>query len=597
LSVWLILLMTFFVISTAYSSDFYLNFYNSSKQRRFEQSTNYALSVYPDWQMSFNGKNLEDKRLDFDQISRSNALTISFYRYGNLLSHNIKSGFESLTDHSNLESGLQPYENKTGFLGYWTRLSPLDSLFVETDVKAFYRREQDRYRATHRFFSRGLSERVSSGWYAGNPDYYLQLSGNLENKKMDWEAYHLASAGFSAGLSGKPVIMNCQANVSYRSEDLYILDNPLTEYDTGRYIKYDSQQKRFLSANMNLLFPFGEQMKCEVSESYSINAIRHQENRARNSGDYNNLTQLNVTYKLTDNIVLSSNNAYNYYIKDLSFINNTRIIDVRNSGLGASWEYLPNDSLLFDYSIELRRTMYPDNAHKLDNDFLNNTYKLGWIMFWKDRIRLANRFLYLVKQEVFINSSLSAYNNSIKGYQFQPECDILLGDCLLLHQDYILRADYDSYTYHEFSSVKDTFYRKVSASYNIVYDSSPLAAKLIQPQWMSFPFRNRKQDATRLEMAFGWEKTETADKDGNVYNINGKNERQTLSLTLQQQLGIAIFLLQPKYSWGNWREYGMLLSTALNLNKDSIAQLNVNPVGPDLNNLDWRIYCSLNLMF
>jgi hypothetical protein len=597
LSVWLTALLALCAISQAWSADFYLNFYNSTKQRRFEQSTNYAFYLAPDWQMAFNGKNLEDRRLDFNQISRNNAINVSLFRIGNNISHYFRSGFESLTDHSSLESELQPYENNTAFLGYQTRMTPLDSLYLETDIRAFYRREQDRYRASHRFYSKGLLERVSTGWFTGTPDYFLQLNGSLENKKLNWEAFRNASAGISSALNNDKLSANCEVNAAYRSEDLFILENPLAADDPGRYVKYDSQQKRYLAANLDLQYPTDGQLKCELLQSYTLNAIRHRDNQARNSGDYNNLSQLNFSYQLSDNTTLHSANGYNYYIKDLSHINNTRIIDVRNSGLGAAWEYVPNDSILFDYTIELRRTLYPDNGHKLDNDFLSTTWKFGWIMFWKERIRFANRFLYTGKQEVFINSSLSAYNNSIRGYQWQPECDVLLGDCLLLHQDYQLRADYDNYKYHEFSSVKDTFYRKVAASYNLVYDNSPLALKLTQPNWITLPFRNRIQDAKRVEMLFSWERTETADKNGNIYNLNGTDTRQIASLTLQQQLGMAIFLLQPKYTWGSWKEYSLLISAALHLNRDSVAQFNVNPIGPDFDNLDWRLYCSVNLMF
>ena len=53
--------------------------------------------------------------------------------------------------------------------------------------------------------------------------------------------------------------------------------------------------------------------------------------------------------------------TYALLLKDLSFIKNTRIIDVRNANLGLAWEYLPSDSLLFDYVIDLHRTIYPDS--------------------------------------------------------------------------------------------------------------------------------------------------------------------------------------------------------------------------------------------
>jgi hypothetical protein len=597
ISVWLIALLTLCVISELYSSDFNLYYYNSAKLRRFEQSTNYNLTSHHNWQMLFSSRSLEDKRLDFDQLSRNNVVNLAFTRYGKLISHNIQSGYEALSDRSSLESELQPYENKTGFMGYSARFTPLDSLFLEAQVKGFYRREQDRYKADHLLISRGTSERISSGWYAGSPDLFLQLSGSLEQKKMDWEAYQVTNAGLAAYLNSRAVVINCNVNASARSEDLYVLQNPRPDNESSNYTRYDSQDKKSLTTSLNAFIPVSDELNCEIMESYNLSYYRHKVNRTRNSGDYNNLAQVNFTYQMTDNISLSSRSSHNYYIKDLSYINNTRIIDVRTTGFGTAWEYVANDSLLFDYTIELRRTIYPDGDHRLDNDYLNNIYKLGWIAFWKDRIRLANRLIYLEKQEVFINSSLSAYNNTVKGYQWLPECDILLGDSFLLHQDYQLRADYDNYQYKDFTNIRDTFYRKVSASYNLVYDTTPLAAKLTQPKWSQLPYRSRNQEALRMDLGFVWEKTETAAKSGNVYEINGVDERQTLGFTLQKQLGIAIWQAQPKYSWGNWKEYSFLLSTAFQLNRESVAEISINPVGPDLKDLDWRLYCSVNLMF
>lgn len=595
--VWLIVLLTFPVISKAQTSDFSLYFYNSVKLRRFVQNTNYNISPFRDWQMQVNSRNLEEKRIDFNQISRNSGLEVSLFKNSNLISHEIQTGYDYLYDSSSLESELKPYRNKAGFLGYGIRLNPADSLTIDTSIKGFYRQEQDRYEANHRFFSRGMLEKARTSYAIGNSTSFLQLTGSLENKNMDWENYQLMSAALASNFRINAFTINCFADASTRTEDLFILSSPDSINPESRYNKYDRQHRKNINTNLALSFPASENLYCEAVESYTLSTLLNSENKTRNTGDYNNLAQVNFSYRVMDNVTLKSNNTHSYYIKDLSYISNTRIIDVRNSNINFAWEYNPYDSLLIDYTIELRRTIYPDSEHKLDNDYLNNVYKLGWILFWKDRIRIANRLLYLQKEEVFLDESLSANNNTVTGLQWQPECDIILGDCFLLHQDYQIRADYDNYYYNNFSEIKDTFYRQLSADYHILYDSTPLAAKITLPKWNFLPFRSRNTEAFRMDIGYKWERIETSTKEDDVYIVNGIEDKQTLSCMLQKQYGIVICQLYPKYSWGNWREYNLLLSAAWQLNRDSVAEFSLNPVGPELHDLDWRIYCSINLVF
>jgi hypothetical protein len=281
----------------------------------------------------------------------------------------------------------------------------------------------------------------------------------------------------------------------------------------------------------------------------------------------------------------------------LSYVNNTRIIDVRFFNNSVAWEYNPYDSLLADYTMELRRTYYPDTNNSLDNDYLSKILNLGWTVFWKDRIRISNHVLYSTKDEVFLDAGLSANNNTIAGLQWQPECDVLLGDSFLFQQDYQIRADYDDYYYNKFNDIKDTFYRKLYLSYHLVYDSTPVVAKLSLPKWILLPFRSRNPEAVRYDINYSWERNETSAKEGEVYLINGINERQVLSFLVQKQYGIGIYQIMPKYSWGEWREYSLLLSSSWQLNRNSIAEINCNPIGESIKDLDWRISCSINLLF
>jgi hypothetical protein len=599
LCIWLIVLLICPAISRAQNSNFSLYFYNSQKSSKSEQSTNYTLTPFSNWQMLVIGKNLEDNRLDFKQTSRNSNLRLTLLNNSSFLNHSFQSGYEYLYDHSTLESELKPYRNKTGFLGYGMQINPIDSLNFSADCVAYYRQEQDRYISTHKFISQGLLGKINTRFVLGDQSKNILISGDWENKHLDWESYQQASAYLTAGLAGSSFTANWYANASVRNEDLYLLENPDSLHYNSYYDNYDRQFKRNLDTNINISMPLGENLDCQLSEQYSLHYYKHKINRTRNTGDYNNLAQFKLVYQLTDNIELQSNNSHNYYIKDLSYVKNSRIIDARYTNNSLIWEYNPYDSLTVDYTVELRRTEYPDSGHRLDNDYLNKIWKLGWTVFWKDKIRISNRVLYSTRDEIFIDAWLSATNNKVTSLQWQPGCDILVGDSFILQQEYQIRADYDNFYYNTFpdSDIKDTFYRQLLASYHLVYDSTPLVAKMTLPKWTLLPFRSRSSEAVRVDFIYSWERNETSAKDGDVYLINGEMERQIISLVLQKQYGIGIYQITPKYSWGTWEEYNLLVSAIWQLNNNSIAEINLNPVGESITALDWRISCSLNLSF
>ena len=585
------------MLSPAQNNDFSLSLYNSSKQLRLDQNTSYSLNPFRSWQMQIYSSNSEDKRLDFNQTSQTSRLSIALSRKSKLMNHEFRTGYEYLLDHSDLENELNPYSNKTGYLGYGMVFTPVDSLVLTGQFKGYYRREKDRYLDNHILISNGLQNLLSISYTADFTDKYLRIACNTDNKALDWEKFRSLTASLSAAYLGDKINADFIAGGGTKAEDLYVLTSPEPGDMSSFYDRYDHQKHNFLNTSLNLNLPLSDYFICRLSESYNLNTYLHDINRSRNTGDYNSQSQLTLEYAVTDKIRLTSNNQYSYYIKDLSYIDNSRIIETRSSNCGIAWEYNKDDSLSADYTIELRRTIYPDSGNDLDNDYLSAIWRLGWSMFLKDRLRLANRILYLQRQEVFIDSWLSANNNNLTSLQWQPEIDLLIGDCLMLKQEYQLRADYDDYLYNDFSGIKDTFYRQAGTSCHLIYDTSPLAAKLEIPIWADLPFRSRDLTAFRLDLGYAWERNETSSKEGDIYYINGRYDRQTLSLLLQKQHGIVIGQIFPKYSWGNWKEMNLLVSAAIKMNSNSSFELSLNPLGPDLDSLDWRFGCNLALAF
>ncbi len=79
--------------------------------------------------------------------------------------------------------------------------------------------------------------------------------------------------------------------------------------------------------------------------------------------------------------------------------------------------------------------------------------------------------------------------------------------------------------------------------------------------------------------------------------INFKNTRYTAGITLKHDIDDLYYIIQPKYSWGTWREYNLLLGLAWKFTDSSLLELSLNPVGDSLENLDWRSSISLGAHF
>jgi Txe/YoeB family toxin of Txe-Axe toxin-antitoxin module len=584
-------------IIRAQANSFNLYLLNTEKQRKYENFLNYTAIPWAAWQMQFTGNSLAENRLDFNQTGKSTNLSMLLSRQDKFISHEVDSGFEYLYDSSSLESELNPYINRTGFLGYGISAAPLDSMNLSGLVRGYYRDEQDRYATDRKIISQGLYHQFTGRASFGDEVNAISFRANWQQKKLDWEAYDQASTGFSTNLQRGDYLFSGTLNASFRRENIYLLNTPDSDGEYSFYTYSDRQTNQNMATDAFFNFPLSERLWCNLTDQYTRRIIKLNENQTKNNGDYNNVAEAKLNYDLQENLKLVFGGRHTYYLKALSFSKNSRIIETQYAASELLWEYSQDDSLTLNYTVELQKTSYPDADHQLDNDYLSKILKMGWMTYWKERIKLRNRFVYQERDEVFIDAWLSANNNQATSYSWQPEVNILLGDTFTIQQAYQIRADYDDYYYNSFNEIKDTFYRQLSASYHFIYDTSPLLSRLSDFAWSALPFRSRTDDAFRLDLNLAWERNETAAKDEGNYLINGKNEKKAVSLLLQKQYGIGVFQLQPKYTWGNWTEYNLLLSTFFQLNTNSYAEIGVNPIGESLDSLDWRISCTVNMLF
>jgi hypothetical protein len=572
--------------------EFFLS--ESRNVRSIENKLHYQIFPFKQAFINISSQNTSEKRINFDQVSRLSRLGMDLTIQSHKLAHTIYSGYEYQFDSSNLEEELSPYSNRTGFLGYGIAYEPLDSLRFQAGVKGYLRKEQDRYVSEHTLGSEGLLYYASGNLFLANNLVFGGLRAGVEGKEMDWERYLRASLNASLNLESDRLVFFNSINLDKQTDDLYILSEGNLASGAGQYLLSDVQSRNSITYNAFAEYNPDLPIKVMIGETYSQRVTDFDNNLVRSNADYLNLAELKLDYGLKDNIVLQGRAAHTLAIKDFNYSRNTRHSEFRTLNTTAAWEYIPGDSLTLSYQVELQRTSYPDDANRWDNDLLTETLRVGNVHYWNYRTRIQSWLVWSQKEDVYIKAILSSNNKTVNSISFQPDCTFLIGDRIAIQQSYWIRADYTDYHYEGNTA---GLYRQLGCKYNLTFDSFPFIARSGDPVWLGLPYRNGGENAFLADLGFSFEQNEYADKIEDYYSIVTKNRKYSAFITLKHDIRSLYYILEPKYTWGTWKEYSLLFGLAWQFNDRSLLEMSLNPVGESPDDLDWRINLSMNLQF
>jgi hypothetical protein len=561
--------------------------------RSIENNLQYRFYPFAHSTFQISGQsNLED-RLSFNQKSKHALLNLGLNVSQNHFMHSFTSDYQTVYDASDLEPS--PYVNKTATLGYQLSYLPLDSLSISVFSKGIFRQEQDRYVSNNHLASKGywLGSNARLSTTLGITNGGLSLSA--ERKKLAWEAYELAQLDSYFSLYGQDISWDNNLNYSNRSEDIYILSSPTGTYNSSFYSQSDTQDRHSLAVHSVLQYMPTQKVQLQFAEDFSQKKTSYSISEIRNNADYLNQAQMRLNVSLPKNLEWENEISHSYAIKDFNFNLNTRHTENRHAGTKLSWEYSPADSLIAAVNLDLQVIKFPNDSHKWDNDLLTRNYRLGWKHYLHDRIKLGTWIGYSEREDVYIDSLLSANNKHVTSYSLMPDCQILVGDRIVFRQAYQLRADYSDYIY--VTDKANTFYRQLGYKYNLVWDTFPYIARSGDVRWLNLPFRNSPNNSFLVDMGYAYEENQYADKQDDVYRLHTKYRRYTATLSLRQDIGNFSWTVTPKYSWGTWKEYSAILGLAWEFNNSSLVEFSLSPYAEDVSQIDWRSTVNLNLRF
>lgn len=570
--------------------EFYL--YNSDNIRLLESSLGYQTSPTEHSTMNVIGQSSWEQRLNFNQRTRRSLLGTRYTYHKYRLSHGLLLDYESYYDASDLDPTA--YINKNGNLGYQLHWLVADSLSLSLEAHGLIRNEQDRYLVGNYLKSDGY-ELLSQASYRYDGELLAAgISGNLDKKLMDWEAYESASAAATMRWFFPKVYWDNAFNISHREEEIYNLATDEAKQNSN-YYKQDVQSRNLLTVQSEVDYTPHELLSLNLSEYYSERRTKLENNIVRNNGEFYNDLTLKLDYYVHPRITLSSQAAHQLAIKDFSYAENTRHVENRILGASAAWQYGEQDSLITSLGINLQRTYFPRQDNRWDNDLRTRNLRLGWKHYYREFIRLENWFMYSLREDVYLDSLLSANNHSLESFSFSPEIDILLGDRVVFRQGYQIRADYTHYYYQ--TQRINNLYRQVGYHYNLIFDSYPYLARSGDERWLQLPYRRNRGSAFLIDLGYAYEENQYADQVGDYYNINTKNRKYLARLNLKHDIGDFYYSLSPEYSWGTWEEYSLVAGANWNFNHGSYLELTLSPVSEDLQDINWRSSVNLSIRF
>lgn len=585
-------LAPFLLAAQANSVEFYLS--DSQTVRTTENTLQYLMTPFRASEFQIRAFTQTEQRMNFNQNIRGSLLDLSLTLRRNRLDHTFGSGFEYHYDSNDLKEDYRPYKNKTGYLGYRLGLAVLDSLLLEAGLKGYIRSEEDRYLAGNTLNSEGYEASAGASFGAQLPLAQAGLGMDIRQKKLDWEYSRTADFRCYLNHSSTGFTFNNQFNLGSQRDSLYVLSRE----DSGRgyYSIYDAQDRNSLTYSGVMEYVPGDAFKLTAQEFYARRVTNFNSNAVRDNADYLNQASLSLDSELLPRLNWQATAAHTFDIKDFNYTRNTRHTENRALGNTLAWEFLPGDSLFASFSVDLQRTSFPSDEHRYDNDLRNLRYRLGSVWYWKDRVKLSNRFNWNQTDDIYVQAQLSANNKATNSLIYNPACAVLIGNRMMFSQNYTIRADYTSYAYFE---EKKALYRQLELQYDLVFDTFPFVARSQDLRWMQLSFRPSPGNAFLTKLSFDYERNEYADYDleQDLYTINFKNDRFTSELTVKHDIGDFYYIVQPKYSWGTWREYSLLAGLAWNFNNSSLLEFSLNPQGEALSDLDWRASANLKLQF
>jgi hypothetical protein len=585
----LMLLSSCRFLSALNSFETYYHEYNAS--RTLEQRFFYDYYPAPMWLLSQRGSVEFGKNDKFQQLDKIYHLVWSASKESKYIDQEIHLGYDYFYNRSEpLESqGVTRIHKRTA--GYDVLFRIVDSLTIENDMTFHYEGEDDRYHSSHTFISEGLqnSQEISYNARIGIHDLVFHANYDQADLEFQWGR----RVGGNLAWQFETDKQNWSSNFSFDDSRDKIYTLQPRENTTSIYQHTDTQNRQGTRAGFNYdrILPYQISVHATNQFSYMRNHLDF--SISKNNDDLTNLASLTFKMPFWKDFQGFVTTESQYENKEFKLTANSRSMEDRRVQTGVSYRFRDADSLYAIRDLELSTTKY-EESHGLDNDVVTDSWLFGIESNFKHRILWRTLFSRTAWKEIYIDSSLSGNNSIRTSYTLQPGMDFVVGDCILLQQNYQLRADYDDFTYSTQVNIKDRFYRQLVANYRVEYNDYPIVRRYNFKAWEKLPSRLINMNYFSVSAGFRYEHNETGDRDIDTYLISTQNSIRSFDITLQKFYKQTEIKIRPKYTFGDIEEMDILLDTNYYFRNDSFVKISINPNGRQWRKLIWRATIALS---
>jgi len=312
-----------------------------------------------------------------------------------------------------------------------------------------------------------------------------------------------------------------------------------------------------------------------VQNHSNYRTLNFTENKARNTWFAEN----DLSYQL------GLNGSNSHYFTRLNLVNRTQFTNANEQTTesvekkftyGAVWNIAIFDTLGVQISNSIVQNFHSDNLVIMDNDRTTNSYTVFFTNLFHGHF-IKNHLQYIIGEQVFISSIMSANIHRRESYLWNTELDLRINDQFRLINHNRIRADYEYFLWTEF--LRDRFFRNFYGEWGVRYTM----------------MNTRFFDHLIIYPAYAIENSETAQKIDSLWQRNTSEYQRRYLISINYHKKVFHLMLEPSYRYFNRMFEFELQSDASIIMNDFMLTLNVNPIGRHFNTMIWRV--NLNLMY
>ncbi|MBW6515381.1 MAG: hypothetical protein K0B81_02035 [Candidatus Cloacimonetes bacterium] len=538
----------------------------------------YSLPNY--WSFRHYGTLTQSRNKRFQRYSRNADLVWQIMREFENTSFSLHMDFNAAIDKAKPDIERYEIEKTYRRIGLDVAYNIYDSLFVYSRLTYIHSDELNSRYSDGTFYSDGYHSFNNASFSREFKVAFFSLYSFLDIMNLDYDS----SRNYGSELKFTIFDPMIDTELTFRrhTNKIFLLNDQI-----------DTHTRSVYRASVLYRNRISDSLYLRLGDIFQVRDNRLRTMRDRNFLELDNSLYVDTEY-FWQRFRFSIGGEYNILLRSFREDRNSRQQEQRIFKGSISYIFSERDSLIFKRNLNLTRTDYTISTNILDNDQLIDENQLSYYTYIRDQIKLINHLNYTLREEIYVNSAMSANNKTTRIYNFLPSLNIALTPNLLFLQDYHLRADYDDYYWGD--TVRDRMYRKFSASYTLL-TTFPWT-KYIYPISLDRESLYLYNDMI-AGVTYSYENNSSGNLVGNAYEVIVENDYHTLQMEIFRRIERFEFMIRPRFIWTTFRyEFNHQYEISYFFpNRNNYVSVGVNSSGTKLDDILWRANALLYFSF